>query len=607
MTFSHTEAEHIPQELSELQKYIGEKLGVMLGVGWVLLNKDGTCLWICPFVRQILQRAPALSPTQTGWLSLIHPDDVPLAQTNWQHCQTRKKPVFFESRLALLPTEHWFKFRLYPYEYQETHAGFLLFLEDITLLRIKEEELYLQADLLAEIHEAVIVLDIENKVKYWNNGAEKLYGILADNIVGKKLREAFEYRWPNSELKEKARTELAEEGHTHAELVHLCRDGRKRYVEVSMHLNYDKSTGERNGTTSIVRDITEKKEAETDLKKTYRYIRLLLSRAEEENQYLKQGVELHEKHNFENIVTQSEDFKNILAQVEQVASSDATVLILGETGTGKELLAKAVHNRSPRADSPMVKVNCAALPSELIESELFGHEKGAFTGAVARKIGRFEFADGGSIFLDEIGELPLELQAKLLRVLQEGEYERLGSTQTLKTNVRIIAATNRDLLKEVKAGRFRADLYYRLNVFPIQVPALRERREDIPLLAHYFVKKYSKTIGKEIDKIPKKVMQQLEEYDWPGNIRELENIIERAIIVSSGKSLQIGNWLGKDRLAIEQENFVTLAEKEIEYITAVLKKVNWKISGPNSAAEILGMRPTTLRSRMEKLGIQRPF
>lgn len=350
-------------------------------------------------------------------------------------------------------------------------------------------------------------------------------------------------------------------------------------------------------------DITERKKAEKALSEALTEVEQLKNRLQAENIYLQEEIKV--EHNFDEIITQSDVLKGVLKKVEQVAATDATALILGETGTGKELLARAVHSIGARRDRPLVKVNCAALPVNLIESELFGHEKGAFTGALARKIGRFELADGGTIFLDEIGDLPLELQAKLLRVLQEGEFERLGNPSTTKVNVRVIAATNRDLEKAIESGDFRRDLYYRLNVFPITCPPLRELKEDIPLLARHFIKKYGAKIGKQIETIPQKVMDTLQAYHWPGNVRELENIIERAVIVSSGKQLQLGDWLPKKDASYGPSHIATLQELERQHIVEVLELTAWRVSGERGAARILGLKPTTLGSRMEKLDIKR--
>jgi formate hydrogenlyase transcriptional activator len=324
-----------------------------------------------------------------------------------------------------------------------------------------------------------------------------------------------------------------------------------------------------------------------------------------QNQYLQDEIKL--TYNFEDIISKSKDFHKILQQIEQVASTDATVLILGESGTGKELLARAVHNISNRNKRPLIKINCATLPANLIESELFGHERGAFTGAMERKIGRFELADGGTIFLDEIGELPVELQAKLLRVLQEGEFERLGNPKTMKVNVRVIAATNRNLQQAIEKKEFREDLFYRLNVFPIISPPLRNRKEDIPLLVKHFVKKYESKMGKEIKNIDQKVMDALMQYDWPGNIRELENLIERALIVTSGNTLEYGSWIpaAKSISGNGKAGPQKMEEVEKEHIISILDKTNWKVSGEKGAAKILGLNATTLEARMKKLGIAR--
>jgi formate hydrogenlyase transcriptional activator len=328
-----------------------------------------------------------------------------------------------------------------------------------------------------------------------------------------------------------------------------------------------------------------------------------------ENSYLRE--EISQSNNFGEIVSQSKAFGKVLQQMERVAPTTTTVLIMGESGTGKELLARAVHNRSSRQNKALVKVNCAALPASLIESELFGHEKGAFTGATAQRPGRFELADGGTIFLDEIGELPLDLQPKLLRVLQEGEFERVGSTRTLKVNVRVIAATNRNLEKEVAEGRFREDLYYRLNVFPIYSLPLRERKEDIPPLVRHFCTKLGPGIGRNIEVIPQEVLSRLAEYQWPGNIRELENVVERSLILSSGPRLDLADWAESERLRQRQPpkgimtGLETLEDCERNHILTVLEHTRWKVSGENGAAKILGMIPTTLDSRMKKLGIRR--
>jgi len=327
------------------------------------------------------------------------------------------------------------------------------------------------------------------------------------------------------------------------------------------------------------------------------------ARLEAQNTYLQE--EIQTEHNFEEVIGTAPAIKKVLRAVEQVAATDATVLITGETGTGKELIARAIHNLSPRKQGVLVKVNCAAIPAGLIESELFGHEKGAFTGALARKIGRFELADRATIFLDEVGEIPVELQTKLLRVLQEGEFERLGSTKTIKVNVRVVAATNRELEREVQEGRLRPDLYYRLNVFPIHLPALRDRKQDIPLLATYFIKKYAADLGKKVEAIAPTAMEALKAYPWPGNIRELEHVIERAIILSQGPQLELGEWLPKPSATSGGTAATTLEEVERAHILETLECTGWRVSGEKGAAKLLDLKPTTLEARMKKLGISR--
>jgi formate hydrogenlyase transcriptional activator len=315
--------------------------------------------------------------------------------------------------------------------------------------------------------------------------------------------------------------------------------------------------------------------------------------------------EIRSEMNFDEIVGDGPSIRAVLKQVETVAPTDSTVLIQGETGTGKELIARAIHNRSPRHEHTFVKVNCAAIPAGLLESELFGHERGAFTGAIAQRIGRFELADGGTIFLDEVGDIPLELQPKLLRVLQEQEFERLGSPRTIRVNVRLVAATNRDLTEMVAARTFRNDLYYRLHVFPLLLPPLRDRQEDIPALVRYFVQKYARRMNRAIETIPSETLDLLVRYAWPGNIRELENLIERAVIVSPGPILRVP--LGELKLPPEAatDDKLTLRAAEREHIIRALEATDWVLAGPHGAAARLGMKRTTLQSRMRKLGVIR--
>jgi transcriptional regulator with GAF, ATPase, and Fis domain len=364
-----------------------------------------------------------------------------------------------------------------------------------------------------------------------------------------------------------------------------------------------RATGD--GFVLVHADVTELSETKTALEASLREVSELKERLEAENLVLREDV--RHAHGFAEIVGTSAALGRVLRQVEQVAPTDAPVLLLGETGTGKELVARAVHESSRRRERPLVTVNCAALPPALVESELFGYEKGAFTGAVQRTIGRFEVAHGGTIFLDEIGELPIEVQAKLLRVLQAGEFERLGSSKTVKVDVRLVAATNRELEREVREGRFRADLYYRLSVFPVALPPLRERREDIPLLVWRFVERRQAALGRAVKRIPDRLMRAFVAYDWPGNVRELQNVVERALIMTTGATL------AADPAFLEAAPVVpavgpkaSLAEAERAHIEAVLGECGWKISGPGNAADQLGLKRSTLQFRMKKLGIVRP-
>jgi formate hydrogenlyase transcriptional activator len=390
------------------------------------------------------------------------------------------------------------------------------------------------------------------------------------------------------------------------------KDGRLLWVESHFSTIFDDNNTPI-GLRGVTLDISQRKAAEEGLRNALIEVGQLKDQLQQENVYLREHVVL--EHEFQEIVGNSDEIKYVLFKVQQVAPTDASVLIQGETGTGKELVAQAIHSASNRKDRPLVKINCAALPANLIESELFGHEKGAFTGAQARKIGRFELADGATLFLDEVGELPLELQAKLLRVLQEGEFERLGSSQTRKVDVRIIAATNRSLKMEVQNGLFREDLWYRLNVFPITVPPLRHRKSDIAMLVNFFVNRCNRKLGRIVKTVSPQTMQTLENYYWPGNVRELANVIERALINSNGTVLQLADKLEAnppERRVNGNGNgnshpkLTKLEDVERDHILNTLNACDWRIEGTKGAAEILGINSSTLRSRMIKLGIKRP-
>jgi len=448
------------------------------------------------------------------------------------------------------------------------------------------------------------LLATDGRMLMANQTALRLIGATADEVLDRYFWDT--PWWSHSaELQDRLRAaiEKAAAGEfVRFDVEHPDADGHIRYFDFSLNPLRD-AAGEVEYLVPEARDITEIKSTEIALQQALTELKSLKDQLQKENRFLKE--EMRQERDRAGMVGQAPVFKKVLAQIEQVAPTDATVLIVGETGTGKELIVNAIHELSGRKDRQLVKVNCAALPSSLIESELFGYEKGAFTGALSRKFGRFELAHGGTLFLDEIGDLSIDLQAKLLRVLQESEFERVGGSETVKVDVRVIAATNRDLGKLLLNGNFREDLYYRLNVFPILMPALRDRRKDIPLLAHHFMNRYRAELGKAVLSISKNDMDALSAYHWPGNIRELQNIIERATIICSGNQLEFGDWFAKNPKAEAQDDTATLQELQREHICRTLEKTSWRVSGKGGAAEILGLKPTTLEARMKKLGIRR--
>ncbi len=410
------------------------------------------------------------------------------------------------------------------------------------------------------------------------------------------LREASFDEQKNKQIAEMQARFESEQSRKEAEIYRLKNVDLLREITERQRAE-DELTNYKNHLEELVKERTGELEGALD------EVERLKNQLQAENIYLQEEIRL--EHNFEEIIGRSENLNRALMKVERVADTNATVLITGESGTGKELVARAIHSISRRKDRPLVKVNCAALPVNLIESELFGHERGAFSGAVSRKIGRFELASGGTILLDEISELPLESQAKLLRVLQEGELERLGDTKSIKIDVRVIAITNRNLEIQVKEGKFRDDLFYRLNVFPIELPPLRERREDIPILAAFFNEKESRSLGRGVKRIPQQVIDQFLAYSWPGNIRELKNIIERSILISQNKNLELETiFLKKIEMALP-EGILPMLEMEKAHIIKALNSTGWRVSGPRGAAILLDMNPNTLVTRMRKLGIKR--
>ncbi len=474
---------------------------------------------------------------------------------------------------------------------------------------------------LSSIREPLLVLDSDLRVLAANHAFYHTFGVKPDETEGALIYDLGNRQWDIPKLRELLEEILPQNTEFHDFEVEHDFEGLGPKI---MHLNARRIYKEADQTQLIllaIEDVTEREyykrhleelvkertaeleEAKQTAEAALLEVKKLKSQLEAERAYLQEEIKL--QYNHENIVGQSDAINYVFYKIEQIAATDTNVLILGETGTGKELVARAIHGLSLRKDRALVKMNCAALPSNLIESELFGHEKGAFTGADSRRLGRFEVADGATLFLDEIGELPLELQPKLLQVIDSGEFERLGSSETRRADVRIIAATNRNLEEEVSKGVFREDLWFRLSVFPVTVPPLRDRLDDIPLLVNFYVDRISRRLGKYIKVVPVNVMDALRRYHWPGNVRELENVLERAVINSSGPKLRL-----VDELKMPQKD-ASKAEKTLEnvgreYITRVLEQVQWKVSGKNSAAEILGLDRSTLRARMRKLNIRKP-
>jgi PAS domain S-box-containing protein len=440
--------------------------------------------------------------------------------------------------------------------------------------------------------DAIVVTDREGKIAEVNTQVEKFFGYPRSELLGQPIEilipERFRATHPERRADYAAHSRVRTMG-AGLGLYGRRKDGREFPVDIMLG---PVEGPEGQVVLSVIRDLSEKREAEEALR-----------RSEREKSYLEE--ELVTTQQFEEIVGESTGLKRVLKQVEDVAGTDATVLILGETGTGKELIARAIHRLSPRRDNAFVKLNCSAIPSGLLESELFGHEKGAFTGAIAQKIGRLELAHQGTFFLDEVGDLPAELQPKILRALQEKEFERVGGTRTIPVNVRLVAATNRDLAKMVGTGQFRSDLYYRLRVFPVTIPPLRERRDDIPLLVRYFLAIHSKRMGRRIETIPDGIMKILVGWHWPGNIRELENFIERSVILSPGAVLR-APLAELERIEESSESADSnLEAAEREHILRILRECKGMISGANGAAERLGLKRTTLNSKIKKLGIHR--
>jgi len=551
------------------------------------------------FVNQRLQDYSGLSPDQIceEWKSILHRDDVEQFEKWWQGLQNSRKAGQTELRLRRFDGEYrWFQIAAAPaHDEQGNLVRWYGINTDIDDRKHAEQELReVERNLRTitdAIRQSIVVLAPDGTTLYANRVALDHTGL----TVGEVNEEGFFTRVFHPDdidrVREERRVGLLEGLPFELEMRSLFKSGQYRWQLVQ----YDPLKDERG---KIIRwyvtatDIDDQKRTEERLR----------------NENLVLREEIDRSSMFEEIVGSSKPMRQVVKQVEKVAPSDSTVLILGDTGTGKELIARALHRRSRRATRAFVRVNCAAIPQSLIASELFGHEKGAFTGALQRRLGRFEAADGGTIFLDEIGEIPMETQISLLRVLQEREFERVGSNHPIKVDVRLIAATNRDLPAAVAAGIFRQDLFYRLNVFPIAVPPLRERADDIPLLVEYFVGRYAKGTGKNIRRIGKDTLEQLRAYSWPGNIRELQNVVERAVVLSDSDTFVVDeSWLKREPSDSPRphEGLSALADREVEMIEAALAESHGLISGPSGAAAKLGIPRQTLESKIRRLGIDK--
>jgi formate hydrogenlyase transcriptional activator len=531
------------------------------------------------------------------WKSIVHSDDMPGFQTWWRDLTQSQQENTNSVRLRRVDGEYrWFQITLSPvYDDQGTLVRWYGISIDIDELKrseqkLREDEAGLRT-ITDAIHQSVVVLSPDGKTLYANRVALDRTGLTPAEVNSEGFFARAFHADDVDRVREERRVGLQKGIPFELEMRSLFKNGEYRWQLIHYNPLLDGS-GHLLRWYATATDIDDRKKAEERL----------------QNENLALREEIDRSSMFEEIVGSCKPMRQVLKQVEQVAPSNSTVLILGETGTGKELIARALHRRSKRASRAFVRVNCAAIPQSLIASELFGHEKGAFTGALQRRVGRFEAADGGTLFLDEIGDLPMETQITLLRVLQEREFERVGSNHPITVDVRLVAATNRDLPAAVAAGTFRQDLFYRLNVFPIAVPPLRERAEDIPLLVEYFVSRFAKGTGKKFRQIGKGTLEILSAYSWPGNIRELQNVVERAVIVSeSDKFVVDESWFkgGPANSAERQEGLSALTNREVEMIEAALAESHGRISGPSGAAAKLGIPRQTLESKIRRLGIDR--
>ncbi len=561
-----------------------------------------------------IPRNELASEPRKAWTKRIHPSDIKTFENDISLFMTGETDKFEHTLQYNHPEKNWIWLYVAAVvterDAQNKPSNLNAIFKDVSFILSSDRNKKQINELLSLFDETEALLyykNLEGEYQYVNNAFAKYFNIDKKNIIGQKDRYILSNNTITDILENEKQVTSSGKSMTFEELL------SEKDID-SVFLSNKTPVFNKNkieGLFCVSHNISEQKKIEKELKITNRLLIktnkklfdeiMARKQLENENCYLKET--LGEYRNLDYIVCKDEKFKKVLAQAEQVASSETAVLLTGETGTGKELIAKVICDLSKRKDAPYVKINCAAIPEGLIESELFGHEKGAFTGAIQKKIGKFELANGGTIFLDEVGELPLSLQPKLLRVLQEKEFERIGGNFTQKVDVRIISATNKDLNLEVKENRFRKDLYYRLSVFPINIPPLRERKKDIPELVNHFVQKLSNKNNKHIDFVSKETLSKLIEYTWPGNVRELENIIERAIIISKGGKLSIKDIIPSNTEFSIPQDFLTLDEVERNHILKILELTSWKLGGDDGAAKILGINRTTLYHRMKKLGI----